>query len=344
MAGQRGLYHTLTRSCNFPQVTESKPFSSFETLTLRKGGAYTGFMSRWGRLAFTLLCSLAWGASAAAQPNERALYVSVTDQAGVPVPGLGPGDFVVREDNVAREVLRVTPAEEPMQIALLVDTSRTARNDISQMRQALPAFVDALTKPNDAGRRNQVALIGFGERPTILTDYTSDAAALKKGLGRIFSLDTSGAYFLDAISEVVQGFKKREATRPVIVAIVAEGPELSYRMYDQVLDPLKDSAAPLYVLAIGQPRDGTSDEARSRAIVFDRGTHETGGRLDQLLTPMSLDPKLKELGDQLTHQYLVTYSRPESLIPPEHITVTAKNPALTARGTPVKEQKVQKKP
>ena len=272
-----------------------------------------------------------------AQPRERELWVSVVDQMGAPVEGLTPADIIVREDNVSREVLRVVPAEEPMQIALLVDTSAQARNEISYMRQALPPFVDALTRPNDAGRRNQIALIAFGERPTILTEYTFDAATLKKGIDRIWSMNGSGAYFLDAILEVVQGFKKREAPRPVIVGIVVEGQELSYRMYDQVLGPLKDSGAPLYALMLGQPRDGASQEARSRAIVLDRGTTDTGGRRDQLLTSMALAGRLKQLADQLTHQYRVAYARPQSLIPPERVTVTAARPGLIARGTPVKD-------
>jgi von Willebrand factor type A domain len=289
--------------------------------------------------------SIAGASRAAAQPIERSLWVSVTDQAGAPVDGLGNADFIVREDNVAREVLRVVPAEEPMQIALLVDTSQTARNDISHIRQALPAFVETLTKPNDANRRNEIALIAFGERPTILTEYTSDYTMLKKGIDRIWSLDGSGAYFLDAILETVQGFKKREALRPVIVAVVVEGRELSYRMYDQVLGPLKDSAAPLYALMIGQPVDGTSDEARSRAIVLDRGPRESGGVREQLMTSMALGARLKQLADQLTHQYRVTYARPQSLIPPERVTVGAAKSGLTARGTPVKDQKSeQRKP
>ena len=54
------------------------------------------------------------------------MYVSVLDKAGAPVPDLGPADFIVREDNVAREVLRVAPATDPMQIAILVDNSQAA--------------------------------------------------------------------------------------------------------------------------------------------------------------------------------------------------------------------------
>ena len=60
------------------------------------------------------------------QALERSMYVSVVDQAGAPVPSLGPSDFVVREDNLSREVLRVVPATDPMQIAILVDNSTAA--------------------------------------------------------------------------------------------------------------------------------------------------------------------------------------------------------------------------
>ena len=172
----------------------------------------------------------------------------------------------------------------------------------------------------------------------IFTEYTSDPAALQKGIVRIWSNSEAGAYFVDAIAEVTQGFKKREAQRPIIVAIVVEGPELSYKRYDQVLEPLRNSGAALFVLMIGTPVSDISDEGRSRSIVADQGTASTGGHRDQLLTSMALPDRLKQLADELTHQYRVTYSRPQSLIPPERVTVTAARPGLTARGTLIKEQ------
>ena len=156
-------------------------------------------------LAVAALCSASWfgAASLSAQAIQKQVYVSVVDQNGAAVPDLGPSDIVVREDNVAREVLRVAPADDPMQIAVLVDTSQTARNDISQIRQALPPFVEALTRPNEAGRKNEVAIISFGERPTVMADYSTNPGALKKGIDRLWPLDGSGAYFLDAIVETV---------------------------------------------------------------------------------------------------------------------------------------------
>jgi len=49
--------------------------------------------------------------------------------------------------------------------------------------------------------------------------------------------------------------------------------------------------------------------------------------------------RLKQLADQLMHQYKVTYARPQTLIPPERFTVATNKPGLTARGTLVRETK-----
>src|SRR5262249_49131754 len=150
-------------------------------------------------MAVALAAGMVAAASAQRGSHERSLYVTVVDKDGVPVPDLGPSDFLVKEDNLTREVLRVTPATEPMQVAVLVDTSQAARDHIQYMRQGLPPFVADLVKPNDAGRKSEIAIIGTGERPTILSDYTSDPAQIKKGIDRIWGVDQSGMYLLDAI-------------------------------------------------------------------------------------------------------------------------------------------------
>jgi hypothetical protein len=281
-------------------------------------------------------CALAWSGTLDAQALQRAMYVSVLTDAGAPIPDLGPSDFVVREDNLAREVLKVEPAVDPMQIAILVDTSQGARDDISHMRTALPPFIKTLTTGEV---KNEVAIIAIGERPTVFTNYTFSQVELKKGVDRIWSVQGSGAYLLDGIIEVCQGFKKREAQRPVIVAILSEGPELSNRQHDQVLEPLRASGAAFHAITMGRPATNLRDETRNRNMVLDEGPRLTGGRRDELLTSQALDSRLTQLADELTHQYKVTYARPQSLIPPERVTVSAARPGVVARGTLIKEDK-----
>jgi hypothetical protein len=281
-------------------------------------------------------CALAWSGRLDAQAIQRAMYVSALTDDGAPIPGLGPSDFIVREDKMAREVLRVEPAVDPMQIAILVDTSQAARDDISHMRTALPAFIKTLATGEV---RNEVGIIAIGERPTVLTNYTFSQVELKKGVDRIWSMQGSGAYLLDGIIEVCQGFKKREAQRPVIVAILSEGPELSNRHYDQVLEPLRAAGAAFHAITMGRPSTSLSDEARNRNVVLDEGPRDTGGRREELLTSQALASKLTQLADELTHQYKITYARPQSLIPPERVTVTAARAGVVARGVLIKPDK-----
>src|ERR1700722_12236617 len=126
------------------------------------------------------------------------MYVSVLNEADAPVADLGPSDFVVREDNVAREVLRVEPATEPMQIAVLVDNSQASRDYIRDIRAGLEVFVNEMT----GGPKNELSIIALAERPTILSDPSADREKIMKGVGRIFEQRGSGNYLLDGVIEV----------------------------------------------------------------------------------------------------------------------------------------------
>jgi hypothetical protein len=269
--------------------------------------------------------------------RQRSMYVSVVDESGAPVPNLGPSDFIVREDNVTREVLKVAPATEPMTIAVLVDNSTAANKYIMDIRPGLEGFVKTMTGPSEIQGKNQIAIIGVADRPTILADYTIDAAQAIKGVNRIFTQPQSGMVLLDAIIETSKGLKKRGADRSVILAVTSEGPELSDRYYDFVLEPLKASSAAFYVITLGPMSSSLSDNARNRGVVFDQGTSSTGGSLQMLLASTALKGALDKLADQLLHEYRITYAHPETLIPPEKITVTAAKPGMTARGTPINE-------
>jgi len=254
------------------------------------------------------------------------IYVSVVDSSGKPIAGLTVKDFVVREDGVAREVLKVGPATDPLTISLLIDDSQASNPAINDIRNGLNAFIERLSD------KAEIALATYGERPTSLVDYTTSAEALKKGVTRIFARPGSGAYLLDAIIEVSKGLQKREAKRPTIVVLMMEdGPEFSNRHYEPVLEEVKKSGAALHVLAVGSPSASREDEIRNRNMVIAEGTKRTGGRRDQLLAVSAIPERFKQVADELTSQYVVSYARPEALIPPERLEVTVTRPGLTVR-------------
>jgi VWFA-related protein len=261
----------------------------------------------------------------ASDGRTRDIYVSVVDSKGVAATGLTAADFRVREDGANREVLRAEPAQDPLDVVLLVDDSQAATRSIPFLRDGLNQFIDLLQG------RASIGIVTIGERPTSVVERSSDVAALKKGASRIFARPGSGAYLLDGITDVSRGFQKRPAKRPVIVALTTEGVEFSNAQYERVLSDLHASGATLHVLAIGTPSGVTSDEIRNKNIVIARGTEETGGRREQLLTEMAIPDALSKLAGELLNQYLVTYGRPDALVPPEKIQVSVTKPGLTAR-------------
>jgi VWFA-related protein len=265
-------------------------------------------------------------------PAERAsearaitVHASVLDAKGQPVAGLDAEAFAVREDNVAREVLKVGPATEPLHIALLVDDSEAAAGAIPHMREALTAFVEAMHD------KAQIAIITVGERPTSVTQYTNSLDTLKQGVNRIFSRSGTGAYLTEAISEASRGLSKREGTRRAIVALTIEAVEFSNLFANQVLDELDQHGVTLHVIGLGTSNPRMNDEMRNRNIVLVEGSDRTGGRRDTLVTPMSFPDRLKNLAAELSHQDAITYSRPDALIPPDHVAVSARQPGLTVR-------------
>ena len=275
-------------------------------------------------LALAAVCLLPGSLFAQAKPVD--IYVSVVDGKGEPAKGLTDTDFRVREDGVLREVKKAGIATDQMTIALLVDDSQATQTAVQMIREALDKFLNALSG------KAEIALITFGERPTIVVDYTTDFKKLLDGAHRIFPRPGGGAYLMDAIVDASKGLQKREARRPVIAVLAIDDEvEFSNRQYQQVIEDLDRGRGALHVITLGTPSSNQVDEMRNRNQVIAIGTERTGGRRDNVLALTGAGPRMKQLADELIYQYKVTYLRPETLIPPQKVEVTVANPGLTAR-------------
>ena len=261
-------------------------------------------------------------------PRERTLFVSAVDKDGEPVSGLGPDAFVVREDGVRREVLRVSRATEPIDIALLVDNSTAASDDITFLREALSKFVAKMAPGNN------IAFITIADRPTIVVDYTSDTKRLSDAVGRLFPMPGSGMTFLDAVVETSQGLKRRETPRAVIVPVITDGVEFTNRYSTDVVSALEGVDAAIHIVGIGRFAHSEEHGIRERSFFLSNGPAKSGGQQITLLSPHGLDPAMQRLARELSSQYKVIYGRPQSLIPPERTEVSSAKTGVTMRGAP----------
>ncbi len=268
--------------------------------------------------------------------RERDMYVSVMTREGQPVTSLQPDDFIVREDGARREVLRAIRATDPIDVAVLIDNSHVATRMVPDIRKGIEGFVGRMRE------LAEISLVAYGERPTMLTGYTKDPAALKQAIGRIFAIRGSGAYLLDGISEAAQGIRKRDNLRSVIVVVSAGGIEYSDLQADEVVRAVVDAGSSLNVVMVGMGRPGGTSGERQRDLVFDRGTAGTGGLRENVLDQMGIANALNGLATDLLNQYRITYARPDSLIPPDSYTVGVRREGLTVRGTPVRDRRTNR--
>lgn len=127
----------------------------------------------------------------------------VTDRNGRPLAGLKLENFAVLEDGKAQTLTNFATTETPFEIALLLDTSGSTREDLGLIRDAANAFIAAL-RPGD-----RVAIVAFKNRQddgipmatvALQSSLTGDRGDLRVAIA---SLGTSnGTPFYDSLVEI----------------------------------------------------------------------------------------------------------------------------------------------
>ena len=80
---------------------------------------------------------------------------------GRPIPGLKPENFRLIEDGQPQTIANFGTTETPFEIALLLDTSGSTRDDVALIRAAANSFIEAL-RPGD-----RVGVVAFNTARTV---------------------------------------------------------------------------------------------------------------------------------------------------------------------------------
>lgn len=127
----------------------------------------------------------------------------VTDRNGRPVTGLQLDNFTVLEDGKPQRLTNFATSETPFEIALLLDTSGSTRDDLGLIRDAANAFIGAL-RPGD-----RVAVVAFKNRESkgallatvdLLSKLTDDRKALRASIENLGT--SNGTPLYDALGRV----------------------------------------------------------------------------------------------------------------------------------------------
>lgn len=130
----------------------------------------------------------------------------VTDSSGRPLAGLRPENFRIIEDGQPQTIANFGTAETPFEIALLLDTSGSTRDDVALIRAAANSFIEAL-RPGD-----RVGIVAFNTAQTvaepvatveILSPLTGDREVLRAAIENLGA--SQGTPYYDALLRVADG-------------------------------------------------------------------------------------------------------------------------------------------
>jgi VWFA-related protein len=127
----------------------------------------------------------------------------VTDSTGRPLSGLKAENFRLIEDGQPQTITNFGTTETPFEIALLLDTSGSTRDDVALIRAAANSFIEAL-RPGD-----RVGVVAFNQAQTVkdpiavvevLSPLTDDRESLRSSIENLGA--SQGTPYYDALEKV----------------------------------------------------------------------------------------------------------------------------------------------
>ena len=129
----------------------------------------------------------------------------VTDRTGRPLTGLTASDFQIFEDGRPQKIANFATTSAPFEVALLLDTSGSTREEVGLIRRAARAFIEAL-RPGD-----RVAILAFNTKQDgseklatveVKAALTDDREELQQAIENIGA--SNGTPFYDSLETVAK--------------------------------------------------------------------------------------------------------------------------------------------
>jgi Ca-activated chloride channel family protein len=232
------------------------------------------------------------------------LNVTVTE-AGRYVTDLGQDEFDVYEDGVKQTISFFTRVQQPIALAVLLDTSASMDQRLDTAQEAAIGFVKRM-RPQDL-----MMVIDFDSTSRTLQSFTNDMAALEKAI-RSTSVNGSTALY-NAIYISLKELKKVKAPttediRRQAIVVLSDGDDTSSLIeYEEVLDLAKRSETAIYAIGLKQG-GGERVVFKEAEFVLKQLANETGGRAFFPSSVSELQGIYQQISDELANQYSIGYS------------------------------------
>ncbi len=166
--------------------------------------------------------------------------VIVSDRNGRYIPNLKKSNFKLFQDGEKQEISFFGNEKEPLNIALLLDTSKSTRNVIDLIKKAAIDFIYLLEKSDKA------SVITFDAEINVITNLTSNRIQLERAIRSVDIGYDIGTVMRDAVIDAVQNSFKNVKGRKAII-VLTDGKDFgSYYSEDGLLNRLEESDVLVY--------------------------------------------------------------------------------------------------
>jgi hypothetical protein len=257
---------------------------------------------------------------AASQPSSavsRILLASVVDRAGKPIVDLDADDFVIKENDVAREVLAVYPADYP--VAVLLDDSAQAAVDFDDIRSAVARFVKRI------GQR-PVALGTLAPPPRIVSSF-DDRDQL---FDRLDGLAVSAAATLapaQGLAGAARAIAIADTPFSAIVVVSSQPVDGPSAEPAEFLKEILDSGAIVHAVA----RRSRTAPPHTIGILSDLA-NQTRGEFANVFSAASYAIALDRVADRMATEMMIEYLVPAGTRGDANVSVGVTVPGAHARG------------
>ncbi|MHB1938466.1 MAG: VWA domain-containing protein [Acidobacteriaceae bacterium] len=237
--------------------------------------------------------------------NEVVLNCTVVNKQGRLVKDLKQADFRVWEDGVPQTIDSFQFQDLPVSMGILVDNSGSMRDKRAAVDAAAVELVRA-SNPDD-----EAFVVNFSNQAYLDQDFTSDIAALQRGLAHFDPHNMTALY--DAVVASADELSKQAKQPKQVLIIITDGADNASRLtLEKAVQRVQLLGGPV-VYSVGLLFGDDKEEAQRARTDLETLSQDTGGIAYFPQSLQDVDEIAAEIARDIRHQYTIGYHPTKSV-------------------------------
>ena len=154
--------------------------------------------------------------------------------------GLKKKDFFIYQNGVEQKIVSFSTFDEPINIAILLDTSGSTKNSLKEIKEAAADFIDLLNQ------QDKCLIATFDSQVNVLNTLTNDHKTLKNSLNQVKTDEKEGSVLFNAIKQIAQKSFVGVEGRKVII-VLSDGKDFGSSLgKTELINQLEESDVSIY--------------------------------------------------------------------------------------------------